>query len=153
MRSCSCLWFMGKWAFGRFGDSLKILNLVVSRVRIQSGSFSSKTSFNDTTKHLHSCQNLKINHLDENISKLDYTVTIFTYKIQLRFSVNQGHYCKDQWCQLYNTVSMNADSTDCSAMMGTWQLLCIGVCGFTLYSYSLLPSVPLLQLSAPSSTF
>lgn len=50
---------------------------------IVSGYFGSKTSFNYTTKLNNHCnnQNLKINHLDENPSKMVYTIPIFIQRV------------------------------------------------------------------------
>lgn len=52
----------------------------VAELGLESESLSSKTSFNYTTQHLYSCnsKNLKINYLDDNLSKL-FTQFLFLY--------------------------------------------------------------------------
>lgn len=121
----SCLQFIGKWGLGRFGDLPTLTYLVGSRARMESGCFGSKTSFNYTTKHLYSgnSQNLKISHLDENLSQLVYTIPVFL--IQSIINTTEPFLCEARpplWMKI-NVIDSVIQSLwiriwQCSVMLG-----------------------------------
>lgn len=121
----SCLQFIGKWGLGRFGDLPTLTYLVGSRARMESGYFGSKTSFNYTTKHLYSgnSQNLKISHLDENLSQLVYAIPVFL--IQSIINITEPFLCEARpplWMKI-NVIDSVIQSLwiriwQCSVMLG-----------------------------------